>query len=394
MGGSEAFDKLKLLSRQEFKIFKLYCQSWKYKEIAKELLISESAVKNDMGRIYVKLSLDQLPERARTFTMGNVYCPVLSEFEMSTDIDKELVKVEKEPGPISRELMNIVEDGDGGPSNIIEAKVIQIEPSKEHYRPPQQKRKMNPFITGFVIISLISIIFMGYTIYNRFFGTPPSQPQNPAGEITTDVIADEDSKIITTEVAQPAVMPTNIEIIPTEPPTPAPTAPPQQTILFEDNFDDGLSDAWEIVIGSPIIVNGMLSTDQHTWLLVGDPNWKNYSVEFNTDSTQGFIWEGFNIIGVRALDINNMYAYKWSENEAASFIVEDGIWSEIPQSDYNPENYGTNFMISIVDNQISIYESGIKFTSFYDSRFEKGRVILKLFADTVIDNFKVREILE
>ena len=54
-------------------------------------------------------------------------------------------------------------------------------------------------------------------------------------------------------------------------------------VIFEDDFEDGLSDNWEIVSGNPIVVNGMLTADQDTWLLVGDQSWKNVSVEFNTN---------------------------------------------------------------------------------------------------------------
>jgi len=394
MGGSEAFDKLKLLSRQEFEVLKLYCQSWKYKEIAKELLLSESAVKNYIGRVYVRLGLDQLPERARTFTMGNVYCPVLNEFEMSTDIDKELVKVEKEPEPISGDLMKIIEDDDGGPPEIIEAELVKIEPTKEPDWPPQRKRRTNPFITGFIIISLISIVFMGYTIYNRFFGAPPSQPQNPPGEITTDVIADEDSKTTPTEMAQPAVMPANTAM-PTEPPTPAPTSPPKPAILFEDNFDDGLSDAWEIVSGNPIVVNGMLSSDQDSWVLIGDPTWTNYSVEFDAESLANY-WNqlGFNATAVRVVDMDNMYAYKWVDQESDWYVVENGSWNQIPQSDFRLGTETYNIRIVVKDDSITLYVDGMNESSFFSSKFPQGRIGLLIAQETLIDNFKVREILE
>ena len=144
----------------------------------------------------------------------------------------------------------------------------------------------------------------------------------------------------------------------------------------------------------PIIVNGMLTTDQDTWLLVGDPEWINYSLEFRTDSKNGFFWEGYNAVGIHVLDIDNMYAYKWAEYESASYIIENGNWNEVPQSEFDPSNEIKNFRLTIKNNLITIYENGEKRTSYYDSRFEKGRIVIKIFAETVFDDFIVREIFE
>lgn len=393
MSEDEAFDKLKLLSKREFEILKLYCASCEYKDIASTLFISESAVKNYMGRIYVKLGLDQLPRRARFFAMAEIYCPALHILEESGGFDKETMAVETEPEPISQEMMKKVEDDDGGPLEIIEGETIKFIPPTDKID-PGRRRGPNPFIVGFVIISLIAILFMGYSIYDCFWGTSAAQHGGTTSEIQTQVIADEENATVPTEASQPVVAPTNTDVVPTESPTPEATAPPQADILFEDDFEDGLSDAWEVISGNPIVVNGMLTADQDTWLMVGDPSWENYSIEFDTDSPVGWISQGFNVIGVRAEDIDNMYAYKWAEYEGYSYFVEEGHWSEIPQSEYNVENEGSNLMINVIDGQIALYENGMKATSFFDSRFKNGRIALRIFPEATIDNFKVKEILD
>lgn len=393
MSEDEAFDKLKLLSKREFEILKLYCASREYKDIASELFISESAVKNYMGRIYVKLGLDQLPRRGRFFAMAEIYCPALHALEESGGFDRETMAVETEPEPISQEMMKKVEDDNGGPLEIIVGETIKFIPPTDKID-PGRRRGPNPFIVGFVIISLIAILFMGYSIYDRFWGTSATRHGGTTSEIPTQVIADEENATVQTEASQPVVAPTNTNVVPTESPTPEATAPPQADVLFEDDFEDGLSDAWEVISGNPIVVNGMLTADQDTWLMVGDPSWENYSIEFDTDSPVGWISQGFNVIGVRAEDIDNMYAYKWAEYEGYSYIVEEGNWSEIPQSEYNVENAGSNLMINVIDGQIALYENGMKATSFFDSRFKNGRIALRIFPEATIDNFKVKEILE
>ena len=76
------------------------------------------------------------------------------------------------------------------------------------------------------------------------------------------------------------------------PPTGTPTAtrtptitktPTRDPLLFADNFDGGLSPDWRVISGQWRVVNGEISTpldhDTASYLLVGEPDWHNYSVE-------------------------------------------------------------------------------------------------------------------
>jgi len=389
MGENDAIAKLRTLSKSEFNVLKLYCQSYRYRDIAKKLYMQTSSVKNYMGRIYVKLGLDQLPNRARTFAMARVYCPAIKEFEKRKGKDKSLVLVgkEEEPEPIKGELMKIVEEDDGGAEEIVEGEIIKIDttpiPPPDY---PSQRRKPNPLLIGFLVIAFLSILFTGYSLYDRFFKQPAAVPeQSTVAEQPTEEVAIADL---------PQVIPTETKLVSTETFTPEPTAPPQPAILFEDDFETGLSNDWEVVLGKPIIVNGTLSTDQDTWLLVGDSSWQNYSVEFITDSPYGFFWNGFNVIGVRAEGIDNMYAYKWTESETGAFIIKNGDWAEVPQTDIWLYHDATmNFRMTVVDDLVTLYIDGGKILSFVDDSFPSGKVALKLFAEATIDNFKIKEIL-
>ena len=406
MVDSDALEKLKKLSVREKEILKLFCEGYLYREIAKKLYISNSSVKSHMCNIYVKLGLDLLPRRARTFTLSDVYCKALKEseslpseeesveagteetVEVNVEETGEVDAEEASSEPISRALLKIVEEDDGGPHKDHEGEIIKIVP----VNPPDKEKqfKPNPFMIGFLIVALFSILFTGYSIYNRFFGPTPVPPsvssEKPEQAGAQASSSDENQPDPTFAIQSSPTM--------TEAPTATATLPPKPAVLFEDNFDKGLSEAWEVISGNPIIVNGMLTTDQDTWLLVGDSEWVNYSIEFRTDSNNGFFWEGYNTVGIHVLDIDNMYAYKWAEYECASYIIENGNWNEVPQSEFDPSNEMKNFRLTIENSLITIYENGEKRTSYYDSRFEKGRIAIKMFAETVIDDFIVREILE
>jgi len=393
MGDNEAFDKLKLLSKREFEILRLYCEFHEYKEIAKILFISDSAVKNYMGRIYVKLGLDQLPRRARFLAMGEIYCPALHDFERSNDFNRDLIAVDTEPEPISQGMMKMVEDDNGGPLEIIEGKTNKFVPPSEKNN-HGYRRRPNPFSIGFVIISLIAILYMGYSIFNRFFGTPATQHGSQSSEVPVQATSDEENTAEMTEASQSVVASTNTEVIPTESPTPRATATPQAAILFEGDFEDGLSDAWEVISGNPVVVNGMLTADQNTWVAVGDPTWTDYSVEFRASSKYAYYNWGSNFTAVRMNGIENMYVYEWVVSQSRWHIVENGDWNEVPQSEFRPGSGFVEYKIVVKGNSITTYIGGIQKLAFFDDKFSHGRVGIMITEETLIDNFIVKEILD
>lgn len=170
----------------------------------------------------------------------------------------------------------------------------------------------------------------------------------------------------------------------------------EPAILFEDDFEDGLSDEWDVVSGNPLIVNGKLTTDQDTWLLVGDPNWENVSVEFNTNFERSTFGTGtsFNGIGVRVKDIDNMYFIRWGEYQDGIFIIDDGNWNELPNTGYDVVDKEVNLRITVVDGQVALYDNGIKALSFFDTRFKSGRVAVHIFTNSTFDDFRIKEILD
>jgi len=259
------------------------------------------------------------------------------------------------------------------------------------------------------LISIAAIIFSGYMIYDYFFGTNAVQPasspeeagveQEEIGVVDTEsalAIESTNTMVMPTQTVQPQIIPTNTEVIPTATYTPEPTSPPKPAILFEDDFEDGLSNAWEVVSGNPMVVNGMLTTDRDTWLLVGDPSWKNYSVEFVTDSPFGWHKQEMNAVGVRAQGIENMYAYGWGSYIGAGYIEENGEFTEVPNTkmDFEYDYDIKTQRITVQDGVVTVYRFGSKIISFVDERFTSGRVAIKITNESTIDDFKIKEILE
>lgn len=393
MNESDEIEKIKRLTPREIEVLKLVCEHHTYKEISKKLWISESTIKTHMGNIYIKLGLDQLPRRARIFALGDVYCKALKDIDFipDKDMDREDEGREIIPSPISNELMKKVEDDDGGPIMVLEGKGLEPYPFPDEEPPFKPvRRKANPVMMVFMVIAIISILFTGYSIFNRFFGTPPRQPIS-----TPEKMAELDEL----EVNPTDVQPEPVAVAQSNPTdtvqsTPKATARPKPAILFEDNFDQGLSDEWEVVMGNPIVVNGMLSSDQDTWILVGDPEWTNYSVEFIGDTASNWFNWGFNVTGIRVIDIGNMYAYKWTTEQTEWHVVENGDWSILPQSSTRLGVNMKNFKFDVKGNSVTLYIDGVKAYSFFNEKYPQGRVGLMIAQDTVIDNFKIKEILE
>ncbi len=343
MPNSEAIEKIKKLTDQERKVFKLFCADLIYRDIGKKLFIKETTVKKHMSNIRLKFGIDKMRKRKRDSVLRNKFCMALQSLENQDQ--KKDIEEGSQTGTESKDSNDkqttdaeIIEDD--GPDEKTQDKekekpkedVFEEVKKKDDEKPLYQKKKkplsekkdekqmkktdrtqndrFRSLKTIWRLISIAAIIFSGYMIYDHFFGPtsvqPASSPEEPG--VQQEQIAITDTEVIPTEEIQPTAIPT--EIIPTESPTYTPPAPPKPAILFEDDFDDGLSNAWEMVSGNPVVVNGTLSADQDTWLLVGDPTWTNYSVEFQGESVKSHFYYGADIVALRVFDMDNMYAYK------------------------------------------------------------------------------------
>lgn len=116
--------------------------------------------------------------------------------------------------------------------------------------------------------------------------------------------------------------------------TSLPPTSTQSSLLFQDDFNSGLSPLWQLISGNPFIVNDKLTADRDTWFMVGENTWENYSVEFEADASDCWFSGSYNTIGIRVQDMNNMIAFRWADCESKWYIVDNGNWNEIPNSSF------------------------------------------------------------
>ena len=423
MSNSEAIEKIKKLSDQERKVFELFCEDLFYIDIGKKLYIKETTVKKHMSNIRLKFGIDKMNKRKRDSVLRNEFCMALKtlknqdqkkDIEEGSEIgtkptdtddaitDSDIIendapdeKVQDKEKESEKPIADVFEK--------IEKKTDELPSIKKQKKPVDEKKDGNQMKktdqpkndrfrslkTIWRVISIVAIIFSGYMIYDRFFGTPPTQSASTAEEpgIDREEIVVVDTQSTPAEEIQPAANPTESSV-------PESITPPKPAVLFEDNFDAGLSEVWELVSGNPIVVNGTLSADRDTWLLVGDPTWTNYSVEFQGESGKDHFYDGADIVALRVFDMDNMYAYKWVFVERELYVVENGEWNIVPQTYFLKQRKVSNFRFEVKGDSIKVYIDGIIESSFFDDKFTQGRIGLFVSKDTVIDDFKVREILE
>ena len=426
MANQDIIDKLRSLTSQQKKVLKGVCEGKPYKEIAKGLFLSVETIKTHMGNVYLKLGLMDLPPTLRKKIIFEEYWPVFKEFDFdSSVIHQEEPEDTEEPEPVSDDVIKMVEK-DELALMVIEPKVIDFSPfeedetekfkreqerikeEQERIRKEEEKKKkrrrIRRWVTFFII--LVLLIFGGIQVYAwaRGFKNDVVQPnvaQNTPDQLGAKIA---ESVQLTLQVQQQAqVIPTSSirEVTPTQAPaqqvavatsTSQPTAPPQPKILFSDNFDAGLSSGWQVAYGNPIIVNGVLSTDQDTLLIVGDTSWRDYAVEFDADAGDCWLSAGENWVSVRTVDTDNNYAYKWEDCESYWYVVKNGSWNEIPKSEFSPGYDTLRFKVQVEGGNMSVYVDGTLMSSFFDNGYSQGRVILKISENTTIDNFVIKEL--
>jgi hypothetical protein len=406
MAEKDVMDKLAKLTPREREVLIMICAGNAYKTIAKTFFIGVTTVKTHMGRIYVKLGLNYIEDRSmRLKAIFETYCqamheanlpviveePVESESESDKESEPEVEpEPEPEPEPVPQNVQLMVIEDEKAITAYRRGEIIYINPEKGV--DPVRRRTINPLTLIVVLIVLGLAAFGVFAIIQSLTKrTSPTEIIQPT--LQQDIVVSPTQ--IAVIPANTEVIPTNTAVIPTLTPSPQPTAIPKSGVLFEDNFDTGLSPLWEVVSGEPIIVNGKLAASQDTWIVVGDPNWTNYSVEYVADSFFNYLNFDYNVTAVRVMDMGNMYAAEWSSSQIVWLKVENGQWNEIPESNTKMDGARVNsHRITVNKNIITVFVNGIQKFYFVDSKYTHGRIGIMIHEGTQIDNFKVRAILD
>ena len=399
MTDPEVLQKLASLTERQREVLGMVCDGYDYKTIAEKLVVAVPTIKAHVGNIYVKLDLDQMIVALRKKALFEIYCPALREADFAPRKEEEI-----EPEPVPEYVQEMVEEDEKAMIPYVKGEIIHI-PSDEPIKP----RRSRVWLLIIIMLILLALsVLGGFEVYERvtdFLGDLGVIAVEPSPDPTQEMIAIS-SPTVQIAQAQPTAIPMETMVIPTKtimlptqtqpPPTStstlSPTSPPKPITLFDDNFDQGLSPTWQGISGNPSIVNGMLTADQETWLFVGDPSWTNYSVEFEADAGDCMLSWGSNVVAVRVSDMDNMFAYKWADCESFCYVVENGTWNEVPHSEFKPGFEMLRFRVNVEGDLITIYVDGQKQTSFFNDKYQQGKVGLMIAKDTLIDNFRVKQI--
>lgn len=399
----EVFSKFFKLSSQERKVLELRCQGFDYKTIGERLFVTVSTVKQYMSRIYVKLGLDFLSRTERIKTLFETYCPQLKRFEESPRLIDEGknevlddVVVYDTPEPVIPSYALAMVEEDEYPlvdMSLGSKKSLIVNP-----KPPRYELLI--LFIGIVLgvclsILVVIFIFQPENIIIPFISQatatiPASIP------LSSDTIIPSHTPEIPTQT--PAIIQQVVVVTATQPPvtkTPTLTPLPQPITLFSDNFEQGLSNAWSVTSGNPIVVNGELTSDQNTWLKIGDDSWTDYTIQFGAKTAKCWYSDSWNAVGIRVQDTSNMIAFKWASCENELNIVKNGIWSTVPNSHVSKGNYGiVQIIISITvqGGQFTFDINGERVSSLFNSDYMQGGVALRVGAETQIDNIKITTI--
>ena len=187
----------------------------------------------------------------------------------------------------------------------------QRQEQKQPRQPNKEPIKRSWFDRIIVPISIVVILAV-VVICVLLALTYLPQAQQAAGLLQNKLAV---TPVLATNPTPEIVVTTEPEVAVTvEEPTPtreAQSTPLPSGVLFEDDFNERLDPAWEIVKGDWRVVNGALTTisrdKEWSAMLVGNDEWKDYAVELDLDANNG---NGSPIeVLVRAADWDNRMAF-------------------------------------------------------------------------------------
>ena len=223
----------------------------------------------------------------------------------------------------------------------------------------------------------------------RSFSPPPAQTSTQNGAVVSPTLISQQATATAAAITAllapsqtPTITPIPITIVaPTDTATPTititstPTLPPPSTLLFEDNFDNGLSNQWEVISGEPLVSNGLLSTNDVLWMVVGDPSWTDLKIEISLKasnhsycSPEPFYPRYYAaLLGLRFQDIENMIGLRLYTCGLDWYIFKNNQYELIPQGQAKgPSNTEFQTVIATVQgNKFTANVKGLVSTTFF-----------------------------
>ena len=384
MERDERIKRLRSLSPRQREVFRMFCNGSDYASIADKMVITEGGVRAHMANIYTRLGLPELKQQERWKEIFQYYCPLVDEIGFVEAIGEP--EPEEEPGEVIPEKVKKILDEDQHALVLVGPTVIK--PPEE---PKQQRRRgcLLPIVgtLAIVVLAVLALNWLGLLDINGVIAN--EEPTSTQEQVAFEQAATEAPA---SETSPPRAIAT--EALPTSTFQPSITPRPTEIVLFEDNFETGLSPQWQLVYCNPLVVNGMLTADRDTVLLVGDSSWTDYQIDFDADAADCWFSWSSNYLGVRVNNADNMIAYKWADCESYWYVVKNGSWQEVPASEFGPGYEMLHFTIKVQGSELSVYVDGLKESSFINTEFTQGKLYLAIAADTLIENFMVRPVID
>ena len=240
-------------------------------------------------------------------------------------------------------------------------------------------------IVVFVVVCVLVALPYLRQIEEMANTTPTSLPTLPVAAVSpTSATTGSTSGVFTSTPAQISTPPTK----------------QAQGVLFEDDFNDGLDRAWEIVRGNWVVANAKLTTASRDkeWssMVVGDDKWTDYTIDLEVDFNWALGTPANPIeIQVRVQDSDNKMVFAAGNKgyEAKWYAVKDGESTTL-YTGKTMSNDPFELRVEVKGDSYVAYVEGEKWLSVYDSTLSHGKVGVAMFCATetncdTIDNFKV-----
>jgi DNA-binding CsgD family transcriptional regulator len=382
----DVLEQLQSLTERQREVLKLVCEGLPYKDVGKELFITEGAVKAHMANIYEKLGLIYITGTLRSKALFETYCPALKSGVFETTSDEPV-----EPEPAPEEVIKIVEQ-DERALVIVEPDVIEMIPPEQ---PKKKRRRRNRWKWILVVVLLGLVTFGGFKLYEwgrdflLNFQNQPIQEQ-----------ADIDDIVQQTYHAQPTIQPTKIPtkeavIVPTNtelPPKPVPTRTPASiiTLPFEDDFSQGFNSVWDLQFADWMVKNGKASIIETEnlatgWAIINDPTLNNYRLKVHIDVPHMYsAAQGEMFIMVRydqnrekqlLLKFNSLSKVHWAQLTRGMQGYVEAI--DDPSKFYYPSS--ADVVIEVNGNNFTAWVGGQMVGNISLSGYENGGIALGIF---------------
>jgi DNA-binding CsgD family transcriptional regulator len=382
MAREDPIQKLSRLTERQLEILRLRCEGLEILPISEMLIETEWVVKQEIGRIYIKLGLDKHTKIQRYKALFEEYCPAVEEADLPPPEPERA-----EPELIPEEVERMVEEDEReivsrGQKPLVSITVKDASPRRRPTQCLLVGLALSALSVGCAVCCAVAVFL--WPVVKRGILAEATPATAISQDTPTPVIRTE---VPTREATQ------EVPVDATATPTPVLVS----TVPFFDDFDDALDPAWQVVSGDVAIVNGRLTTSNGVTLWVGGSAWKDYTVEF--ESWPNGSWDS-DAISVRIQDIDNLVQFSWSCRDYSRWtILRDGAQQQVPNTrgpSFGFHHGGESVKVIVAGNEYRAYLRGSKVSSFIDidERFPSGRVGITLLAGSQIDNFRVTPLEE